>query len=217
MGEDKITLTLFADSMSLSKSNKVSMWALASSINELPLAVRTSKNNIIIHALWVGSIKDFNNFLENYSGIDNLIENGILINGYQLNVKIHCCLADAPARAKLFNTTQFNGGFGCLHCMHPNKFDKVIRKSYYKYDKTVKTRTHKMYLKQLETALLTKSRYRGVIGRSYISNWIQIPTDSLLDYMHLCLEGTTKWLLDHLLNTNNHEKAFYLGKFAFNC
>lgn len=128
--EDTITLTLFADSMSLSKSNKVSMWALASSINELPLTIRTSKNYIIIHALWVGSIKDFNCFLKNYSGIDKLIDNGISIDGYQLSVKIYCCLADAPAGAKIFNTTQFNGGFSCLHCMHPNKFDKNIRKSY---------------------------------------------------------------------------------------
>jgi hypothetical protein len=89
------------------------MWALASSINELLPAIRTSKNNMIIHSLWVGSFKDFNSFLGNYSGIDGLIQNGLNMNGYQLNIKIHCCLADAPARAKIFKSTQFNGGYGC--------------------------------------------------------------------------------------------------------
>jgi hypothetical protein len=96
--------------------------------------------------------------------------------------------------------------------MHPNKFDKHERKSNYKYDKNLKIRTHKMYLEQLETAILIKSRYMGIVGPSYMSKWIKIPNDCLLDYMHLCHEGKTKWLLENLLNTANHDKSYYLGK-----
>ena len=48
-------------------------------------------------------------------------------------------------------------------------------------------------------------------GPSYLSNWIDVPTNIIIDYMHASSLGTTKNLLNIWLSTENSKKSFYLG------
>ena len=47
-----------------------------------------------------------------------LIKNGIEIGNTQFHIKIHSFIADYLGRSKLFNSKQFNGYFGFLHCLN---------------------------------------------------------------------------------------------------
>ena len=83
-----------------------------------------------------------------------LIKNGIQIGNTQFLIKIHSFIADYLGRSKLFNSKQFNGYFGFLHCLN-----------------------------------------RGVrVGRShcYLSEFLSIPDDVIIDDMHLVDEGLIK-------------------------
>ena len=50
-----------------------------------------------------------------------ILKNGLLVEHLRMNISIfiHCLIADAPARAKITRTKQFNGEFGCMHCLNP--------------------------------------------------------------------------------------------------
>ncbi len=76
-------------------------------------------------------------------------------------------------------------------------------------------RTHDMYLNQVEVALSSQPRkaFKGIIDRSFLSEFMQLPRACILDYMHLCLEGTVKKFLDLWFNSNNHYTPFYLSSF----
>lgn len=65
-------------------------------------------------------------------------------------------IADTPARAKICNTTQFNGKYGCLHCMHPNSGNN--QSSYY-FDKDIQDRSNEMYFDQVQKAEILAERY----------------------------------------------------------
>ncbi|CAF0800918.1 unnamed protein product [Brachionus calyciflorus] len=212
--ENPISLILFADAANITKSSNTSMWAIFSTIVELPPIIRNAKKNIIIHTLWNGEL-DFNLIFKYYTKIDNLINKGtnIIVDGTltHFNVRILGLISDTVARPKLCNSTQFNGGFGCLHCLHPNSnCDGKYQRSVYFYDKNIKSRTNDDYNLDVRNAEKTKKRSNGIKGFTYLSNWISIPDCVLLDYMHLSLEGMTNWFLDHWLSDTN--TPYYLGR-----
>jgi len=76
--------------------------------------------NIIFHSSWTGALSEFDIFLKRYnSQIDDVIKDGVEFEGKVFKIKIHMLVADAPARAKACNSTNFNGKFGCIKCLHP--------------------------------------------------------------------------------------------------
>ncbi len=75
--KNSLNLVLFADAASFTNSGNRSMWAIFSSIIELPPSLRSSSSNIIFHSCWVGAIKDFNAYLHSYNNeIDTVLSNG---------------------------------------------------------------------------------------------------------------------------------------------
>jgi len=61
-----------------------------------------------------------------------------------------------------------------------------------------------MYLDQVRSSVETGRVVQGIKGRTFLSDLITLPRACVLEYMHLSLEGTVKFLLDLYLNTNNH-------------
>ena len=108
-------------------------------------------------------------------------------------VYIFGILGDAQARPKFTNTKQYNGKFGCLHFLQEGV--QIGNKRVYRgtdFDR----RTVEMYLDQLETAKQDKELFMGIKGPSWLTDYIYIPLQVFLDYMHLCLEGGLKTILN---------------------
>ena len=192
---------MFADAACYNKSGNKSIWAIFSSIVELPPPLRNSYENMIFHSLWSGSNPDFNNYLEKYNKeIDHLIENGFEHNNINYKIRVYVLIADAPARAKVCYTNQFNGKFGCLHCLHPTQHEN--HKTIYP-NRIVQIRTNKSYNNDLKTALEIRTTFNGIKDHAYISLWLDIPDNVIIDPMHLCLLGTYKFMFNNFFLSKN--------------
>ena len=222
--KDTLNLILFADAASFNKSGNRSMWAIFSTIVELPPRERSLPENIIFHSCWTGSINDFNVYLSDYNKeIDYILENGVKFDGTIFRIKIHLFIADAPARAKACNSNQFNGKFGCLKCLHPTIHSsttiypslKQIQK--YEADKnmsittTIGLRDHTKYLSQVKLAEETDYVFEGIKGKSKLADWIRIPDAIYLDKMHMCDIGSFKTIFNNFFEKKNKREPFYLG------
>ena len=103
------------------------MWTILAMILNSSLPLRQSFLNIIPLLFWQGHVgKNFNNILKHH--LSELVD--ILINGIKIRISsadihvdvfLHCIIGDAPARAKIANSIQLNGKFGCLKCMNSGK------------------------------------------------------------------------------------------------
>ena len=214
--ENTLSLILFIDAASYNKSGNKSIWAIFSTIAELPPQLRHSYENVIFHSLLSGGNPDFNNYLETYnSEINDLIENGFKHNNITYNIRVFLFLADAPARAKVCKINQFNGKYGCIKCLHPSEYLKEKKKTVYPVDFTIEKRTNKSYEECVQEAIESRTTIKGVKGFAYISNWISIPNNILLDYMHLCLQGTFNSMFNNFFDSQFHLKEFYLGELVF--
>ena len=67
-----------------------------------------------------------------------------------------------------------------------------------------------MYIAQARAATETRRVVEGIKGRTFLSDLITLPRACVLEYMHLSLEGSVKFMLDLYLNPNNHASNFYL-------
>ena len=72
--KDTYNLLLFADAASYVKSANSSCWTILSQLAELPPILRGSFENVVFHSSWLGSIPDFQLYLQKYnSEIDDLV------------------------------------------------------------------------------------------------------------------------------------------------
>lgn len=208
--ENTISLILFADAATYNKSGNKSIWAIFSSIVELPPILRESYENIIFHSLWSGSNPDFNVYLKEYNNeLDELLEKGFIFNNKKFNLRIFLFQSDSPARAKACKSVQFNGKYGCLMCLHPTVY---TNKTIYPVLQNINLRTKQIYDEQVAEAVRTGLTYFGIKDFSYLSNWITIPDNVLIDYMHLSIEGVFKVTFFNFFNSKNHDQPYYLGK-----
>lgn len=212
--ENTLSLILFVDAVTYTKSVSNSIWAIFSCIVELPPIVRCSFENILFHSLWSGNDIDFDLFLYKYNNeLDEIIKNGLIINNTKYNIRILGFIGDSPARSKVLNTIQFNGYYGCLMCLHPTSRNSKNTTQIYPLLENVQLRTDKIYKQQVKFSLENGVCYFGVKGDTFISNWIDIPSSVLLDYMHLCLIGSFKSMVNNLFDSKNKYESYYLGKF----
>lgn len=199
---NQISLVLFIDGVTYTKSVSNQMWAIFSSISELPPILRGSFENIMFHSIWSGADLNFNFFLETFnSEIDALLKDGIEFEGVRVKVIIHVFIADSPGRTKVLNTLQFNGKYGCLMCLHPTVFE---RNTIYPMLDGIETRTHTDYIFQVNEAQKRNKDFQVVKGFCYMSNWLTIPESIGLDYMHMCLLGTFKYTIMMIFTQKNH-------------
>lgn len=188
------------------------MWVMLSSIIDLPHKVRESKENIVIHSLYIGQSLDFNSWFDKVnSKYGNLFNGSINICGY--NSKLFCSIFDLPARAKALNMTTFNGYSACTHCLVKGNYEsKVI----YKYTPHLKPRDELSYNACLNNLIpLNRSKrnrsVNGVKGPTRLSQSINILKDVLYDYMHLCCEGYVNRFLNLITNSKVHKEPYYIG------
>lgn len=212
--KNTLNLILFADGATFSKSSSSSTWAIFCTICELPPLLRSSYHNIMRLLFWNGRAPNFQVVFESYlNDFIEVLRNGIIINELDLriNIKLHCFVADSQARAKVINSKQYNGENGCLHCLNQGKsFGQGKR--IYKYNPNVEIRTNEIYNINVQISNASGKPSEGIKGGCKLSEWLRIPENVVLDYMHLSLEGFVKQILSIWLDSSNHRLTFYLGK-----
>ena len=186
--ENNISIILFFDGASFNKGLTGEVWAVFGMVANLPPLIRTEFFNMIKFIFISGKSFALNSLLDNHlANLSSLLRDGLEIKQFNMKliVYIHSVIADAPARAKICNTKQFNGEFGCIHCM--NKGVLIGRTRIYKGIEFTE-RTNALYIKQLEHCTNRNIEKYGIKGKSILENFkIKIPTDVLNDYMHSCL------------------------------
>ncbi len=179
----------------------------------MPLAIRQAFLNIIPILFWQGHVvENFNNIIKNHlSDLIVVLKNGIRfqIGSTMMEVKvfIECLIGDSPGEAKMANTKQFNGKFGCIRCLNSGK--RLKRSRIYEYKPNVQLRTNDLYLRQVCEAVKIGKSFEGIKGENILSTFCSFPDSVLIDSMHLL--GVVKQLLSLWFDSKNSDNEFYLG------
>lgn len=132
----------------------------------------------------------------------------------QCTVVAALMMCDSVARPIFQNMTQFNGQYGCSLCLHPGeqveKGNGTVR--VYPY-KEVPKRDHASTIRDAREALHTKKPVRGVKGPTCL---IKIPHFDIIsgmppDHMHNMHLGVVRQMASMWLDSENHEKPYYIG------
>ena len=162
------------------------MWTILAMILNSSLPLRQSFLNIIPLLFWQGHVgKKFNNILKHHlSELVDILRNGIKIRissaDIHVDVFLYCIIGDAPARAKIANSIQLNGKFGCLKCMNSGKKKRKKRSN-----RNVQLRSNTLYRKQAREAETSGTEFEGIKGENFLSNFCSITDYILIDSMHL--------------------------------
>jgi hypothetical protein len=195
-----VSINLNTDGAPLSNSKNHSLWPLFGTILELNSSSREKFSNILIFGVWLDSEKpEYKIFFE--KSIERIIK---LINkpfSYQnLTIRVRCqmFIADLPAKAAALNIKQFNGDFGCVSCIHPGLYNNQFRKMTYPPNETrYPLRDSNEFNEIALLAEETGDEILGIKGKTPFSNIITLPDQVPFDYMHLVLQGHSKWLLNN--------------------
>ena len=146
------------------------------------------------------------------------MENEINVPDLNINLRVNLfvVICEAPMTVKAFNINQYNGEFGCFSCCHPGDSSETSSRIY-PYSNNdgeineYEPRSNQLYLNQVIKAIRTNSTYKGVKGPCYFSKYIPCPERRLIDYMHSCILGTSKYTVELLIDSTNSAQPFYLG------
>lgn len=127
---NQLSLMVYSDGISVSKSYSHNFWPVIIGLCELPLALRDSIKNKIVCGVWFGKNKPTSDIL-----FSNLIEEINFINQTGIcivknlrtliyNLRIYGILCDTPAKSMILNMNQFNGYYGCTYCLNPGNKKK---------------------------------------------------------------------------------------------
>ncbi len=131
--QNSVSLILFADGAQFLKSKAGTIWAILAMICNLPPVIRNMFTNILKLIFLHNRSFNFNPLVEKHllDVMRKLASEGLKISeNLTILIYIYGFIADAPARAKCCNSIQFNGEFGCLHCLNPGKL--IGKKRVYK-------------------------------------------------------------------------------------
>ncbi|XP_076836800.1 uncharacterized protein LOC143482340 [Brachyhypopomus gauderio] len=217
-GPHGYSLTLNCDGVPVFKSSLYSIWPLQGIVNELPYPVR--KENVLLFGLWFGSKKpNVNTFLKPFTlECQKLSTVGFKLKTNsteeQCRVVAALMMCDSVARPILQNMTQFNGQYGCSLCLHPGeqvqKGNGTVRAYPYK---DVPKRDHTSTIRDAKEALRTTKSVRGVKGPTCLINipHFDIITSMPPDHMHNVHLGLVRQMASMWLDSENHEKPYYIG------
>jgi hypothetical protein len=170
---NSISLLLFTDGARFNKGKSGVVWAILAIVSNLPLIIRTASHNIIKILFINSSGFNFNMIFDKHlNALKTLLAKGLNIEKLNLTVTIfiHMVIADAPARAKICNSKQFNGQYGCLHCLNPGT--RFGRNQFY-LDTNHEIRTNAHYLATLRSIRRKGFEHFGIKGPTYIK-WFEI-------------------------------------------
>nr|XP_037268866.1 uncharacterized protein LOC119160751 isoform X1 [Rhipicephalus microplus] len=201
LGAMDITLTINSDGSPVFNSSKFSIWPVQTTINELPPGLRLK--NVTVATLWYGQCHpDMTLVLEAFTKqMDSLTRSGIewTCDGETFQSKVYCfaAVADAPARALMQNTVQYNGYFGCGWCLHPGKCIEGTVK-YPISAEAPPDRTKEGMMQDMAEVHRTGVNVRGVKGPSPLINLVgfDIVWGFTPDYMHGVLLGVTRQFME---------------------
>ena len=124
-------LHLSADGGQLYRYKKQSFWAVHATVLDLPLDLRSKKENMILLYLCASKQKpEWSVFMKDClkdSVIDKTSMIYLGLHSVPINVKVvlYSAVFDLPAMASILNHVQFNGKFGCLYCLAPGFVKRV--------------------------------------------------------------------------------------------
>ncbi|XP_044582705.1 uncharacterized protein LOC123263800 [Cotesia glomerata] len=220
---NNISLTWYTDGIPVYKSSKVSMWPVYLSINELPFAERTKRENeLLLLGLWFGSEKpNANNYFNKfYKQLKNLSE-GIqitLADNQIIEVKAVLLIGtcDVPAKCQFFNFTYFMGSYGCPSCLWPGETyhlppDGSSHTHVYRYTLDPQIRTSRKCVTFARLALNDGSPHMGVKGPCALSKLMpDFIVGTAIDQMHCVFGGVVKKLLSLWFDPSNRGEPYSL-------
>ena len=123
-----VYLHLPTDGSQLSTYRRHSIWPVHCTVLDLPLRLRSKRDNLIIISLWESRHKpEWVTLLRQHLS-DSIIgkTTEMLIQGkmVKIHLRLHTAVFDLPATASVLNHVQFNGKFGCLYCSAPGSVIK---------------------------------------------------------------------------------------------
>lgn len=123
-----------------------------------------------------------------------------------------CLCADAPARAAVGNSVQFNGFFGCPWCLSCG-ISLDGRRLYVDTVPDVE-RTTAGVLRDMRLALELGTPVNGLKGPSPL---VRLPQFDLVqgytvEYMHCVLLGVTRQFTEYWFDTSNSAEDYYIGR-----
>ncbi|XP_025162723.1 uncharacterized protein LOC105181603 isoform X2 [Harpegnathos saltator] len=208
--------TFNTDGCQAGNSNKVSIWPIYATLNELPYKMRSKY--MMLLGIWVNKrepnmqiflqpfVKEVN-FLSTY-GLQWQYDKNTIITSRIIPV---CCYVDSVARPAMLNMKQFNGHYGCTFCEHPTEYVEGYRK-YPVSTNIFPNRTNASIKQNMITAHATSIPIKGAKGPSPLMSlkYFDLVNGMVPDYMHSVLLGVTKQLTEMYFSYPG--KKFYVGQ-----
>lgn len=219
IGDNDVTLQINMDGVNGPKSgHPSSFWPLLTSINELPLKMRSE--NMILNGVWMGKSKPtMNSFLRPLVEELKLLESeGLTLPGGN-KIRVHCllCPVDSPARADAMKIKNPGGKYACPWCYSKAKSVKKGKGStrIFPFTRVWKKRTINNYYDfALKRWTTKKTAYKGVKGTSILASLdsFDVINGFNVEYMHAYCIGIFNQILEALTGTEFKEKDFSIRK-----
>ena len=226
--ENNLSFAISTDGVQIFKSSKVSMWPVYMLINELPLSQRKARENIIFYGIWISPKKPVMwSFLKPLYEELNVLEKGYEFEDHD-GIKFTCqaalitCTCDLPAKCLVTNSMQFNGSYGCWHCLQKGETFRTegggnchvypFNEGNPSGPKRTAEDIEKDVKKVVEKINSGNKNYvtNGIKGPSWLMflTFFNIVDGFVIDYMHGICEGVTK-LLVKLWFTNTYKNESF--------
>lgn len=146
--------------------------------------------------------------------MDVLARDGISWNagGQLVNSKVYflTCVADAPARAALQNTVQYNGYYVCSWCLHPGEYSEGCVR-YPVSTEVVPDRTESRTISHMAVAASSGRTVKGIKGPSPLLNipGFDIVWEFYPDYVHCALLGVARQFCELWFSSPGED--YYIG------
>ena len=161
---------------------------------------------LILAGVWLGPVKP-NMKMILKPIIQRINEINIpLHEGRNLRAKLLLGVFDLPAKAMALNCTQFNGQYGCPHCLDKGTF--MLHRRLYLPNDSHKPRKMKKMLKWSKKASKKGEPIYGVKGSSVLTPHIDLVKSVPVNYMHAVLEGVTKSLFNCWFDSKHYKEKF---------
>jgi hypothetical protein len=212
-----LSFNINTDGAPLTNSKNFSMWPLMGSILELNTKTREKFTNLIFFGMWLSVEKPvYNIFFEKSTDkLFQITKSGFKIEDFKFDVRVQMFVADLPAKAAALNIKQFNGDFGCIKCLHPGEWNRAFHKMTYPPLET-SLRDARSFQRMASVAEKSNTIVFGIKGKSSFSRILTLPDQIPFDYMHLVLQGHTKWLINHYFIENQYDCYIGHEKITFN-
>ncbi|KAK3908854.1 Putative white-brown complex-like protein 30, partial [Frankliniella fusca] len=208
-GKYDITIILNSDGVRIRKGSKKELWLVMFTIAELPIHLQ--KSFLSVAGVWYNTKKpDMRTFLKPFvQSMESLDHTGVKWI-HPNSSEAHCscvrmlmAVLDAPARAMVQNTMQFNSRYGCnmceIKCQKSKPLPDVHRRPrVYNYVHNITLRTKERMLEQAIKACASNvDNVRGVKGPSILSSIPSVDISKCIvpEYMHSVLIGSVKQLV----------------------